>query len=96
MCKEISGLTVAIRHTRQTPRHELQTAFAFIYRLVHLPQVINVEQPACLSHDDHVCVASLSCADRRRRGGGGRSEVVYSFSRVVGGMRRVRTWIPDF
>ena len=44
-------LTLPVYHTRQTPRHELQTALPLLRRRVHLPDIVYVENPA--GHGDH-------------------------------------------
>lgn len=47
-------LTLAIRHARQRPRHILETTLALLGGGVHLPDIIDVEQPARHADDEGV------------------------------------------
>ena len=46
--------TLPVRHTRQTPRHKLETTFPRLRRLAHLADIINMEQPARHGHHERV------------------------------------------
>ena len=69
---------MTISHTRQRPRHKLQTALPRVLRpraRTHLPQIVDVEQPGGHRDDEHVparvhVVHTLGERERRLLWGG--------------------------
>ena len=48
------ALALPVCHTRQTPRHKLQTTFPRLRRLAHLTDIVNVEQSTRHGHHERV------------------------------------------